>query len=355
MSSSRMIATRRQGVFMAHTCSECGFPMITVVQIEAEAEKTYTFSQSKAERIASETAENAINDEIKRIESCWQTKQPLVGKQKGSSMIVPGHFCTSSFSGFASHCPKCLNLEPWKSASSKKKMDELEKVNFPIVFKSADDAEKWAFDKVRELVAQIEAKREDPLAVERAVEEVKEAKTKIKIWVDEMNSFPEIADCERLKEELAGAKAQKTKLGIFDFKAKKVLNERIKILELRIKDLKEVLDKKQTPIAEKIVRLGNELLTIQAIAFGYTDDILSKDNGNAFSYFFSPNEIPTDIMEEIENQVVNEAKEKQAICTDITDEDYESVSSDEVVYCRKCGFKLLSGSTFCTKCGTKVE
>lgn len=133
MASSRMIATRKRGVFMVHICSECGFPMITVVQIESESEKTYTFSQSIASQIASDTAENAITDEIKRIESCYNTKTQLVGKQKGSGMISPGYFCTSSFSGYVSQCPKCLNVEPWKSSSSKKKMDDLERDNFPVV------------------------------------------------------------------------------------------------------------------------------------------------------------------------------------------------------------------------------
>ena len=176
MSSSRMIATRKRGVFMAHVCSECGFPMITVVQIEAEAQKTYTFSQSKAEQIASETAENAIHEEISRIESCYSTKQVLVGTHKGSGMISPGHFCTSSFSGYVSQFPKCLNIEPWKSTTSKKKMDELSKENFPTVFMDPDKAEKWAFDIVKNMAADIVKKREDDSAVKGAIEKVIDSK-----------------------------------------------------------------------------------------------------------------------------------------------------------------------------------
>ena len=355
MSSSRMISTRRQGVFMAHICSECGFPMITVVQIEAEAQKTYTFSQSKAERIASETAENAINEEMRRIESCYHTQQPLVGQQKGSGMIAPGHFCTSSFSGFESYCPKCLSIEPWKSIASKKKMDELERDNFPIVFKNADEAKKWAFDKVRSMISVIETKRQDALEVERAINDVKQTKTNILVWTHQMNTLPEQADYDRLNEELSVAKKQKASLGLLDFKAKKSVSERIKVLEPQVKALKDALDKKIEPIARKIVTDGNNLLTTQAIAFGYTDDILSKQNGQAFSYFFSPVDIPEDIMAEIESYVENALNGKENISINKTFPADESVSCEETVNCRKCGFKLLSGSTFCTKCGSKVD
>lgn len=355
MASSRMIATRKQGVFMAHICSVCGFPTISVVQIEAEAEKTYTFSQSKAEAIASETADNAINEEIWRIESCYNSKQPLVGKQKGSGMIAPGHFCSSSFSGFATGCPSCLSIEPWQSATSKKKMDELVKENFPVVFKDANKAEQWAFDKVREMVAQIASKREDALVVEQAIKEFKEVKAQILIWAYEMNNLPEQVEYDRLNEELSVAKKQKASLGLFDFKLKKTVSEKIKMLEPIVKKRKEELDKKVEPIARRIVDTGNQLRTTQAIAFGYTDDILSKENGNAFSYFFDPNEAPDDIMAEIEDYVEQAKSGKQPSFAPKATPAAAPTCSDEAVYCRKCGFKLLPDSTFCTKCGSVID
>ena len=126
MASSRMIATRKRPVFMSHICSKCGFPMISVVQIESEAQKTYTFSQEKASQIASDTAENAIEDEIRRIESCRRDRVVLVGKLKKGSMISPGYFCDASFSGHQTRCPYCGNLEPWKGASVKKDVSTME-------------------------------------------------------------------------------------------------------------------------------------------------------------------------------------------------------------------------------------
>ena len=89
MASSRMIVTKKRGVFMAHVCSGCGFPRVTAVLIEATAEKSYSISRSYAEQIASETAENAIQAEIKAIDTCYSTRQPLVGSHKGNGMISP--------------------------------------------------------------------------------------------------------------------------------------------------------------------------------------------------------------------------------------------------------------------------
>lgn len=348
MSSPRMIVTHRRNVFMAHICSECGFPMITVVHIEAEAQKTYTFSQSKAEQIASETAENAIRDEIRNIEACYSTKQLLVGTHKGSGMIVPGHFCTSFFSGFASPCPQCCNIEPWKNPSSAKKMDELDRDNFPIVFTDADKAEMWAFDKVRKMVADIDEKRRDDITVKKAIEKVVDSKIKMKAWLKEFNSIPEAVECNRLKSELSDSEKMKSQLGIFDMKGKRAINEKIKILQLQVKDLNDIIAKKQTPIARRIVNLRTQLLTIQSIAFGCSDNVLNRKNGNAISYFLSPNDIPEEIRRRIESSDTYESTGTVGLSK-------EEASDEKPCFCRKCGFKLLPGSIFCTRCGTKVE
>lgn len=340
---------------MAHVCSECGFPMITVVQIEAEAEKTYTFSQSKAEQIASETADNAIQEEIRRIESCYSTKLPIVGKRKGSRMISPGHFCTSSFSGYVSQCPRCLNIEPWKSTTSKKKMDELHKEHFPMVFTDLGKAENWACDIIRKMAKEIEEKRRDNYAVKEAIGKVIDSKIKINQWVTELHSVPETVERDRLKTELTNAEKLKSQLGIFDFKNKKVVGVKVNILKLQIKELNDVIEKKETLIAERIIKLENELLFTQSVAFGCSDDILSKQDGNTFSYFLSPNDIPDNVMEKIEN--ADASNSEIILAPQVEKESDVSPFSDieKPVFCRKCGYKLLADSTFCTKCGEKVE
>lgn len=355
MSSSRIIATRKRSVFMAHVCSECGFPMITVVQIEAEAQESYTFSQKKAEQIASETAENAINNEIKYIESCYSTKSVLVEKQKKQRDDFSGVFFTSSFSGHISQCPKCLNVEPWKAASSKKSMSELYKKNFPTVFTDPDKAEKWAFDIINSMVRECMMKHMDASIAQEAVEKVIDSKIRINAWLKEINSIPEEPERNRLKVELSNAEKLKSQLGIFDFKNKKIISEKIKILRLQIKDLDRIIENKNSPILEKIVKLKNELLVTQSIAFGCTGDVLSEKRGNAISFFISPNDIPDDVLRRIDDSIESTLK----IVTDFKAESLSEVEScldvEKPVFCRKCGYKLLADSLFCTKCGTKVE
>lgn len=286
-----MIATHKRGVLMAHVCSECGFPMITIVQIEAVAQKTYAFSQSKAEKIANETAEKAICDEIRNIEACYDTKRPLVGTHEGSSMISPGYFCSSSFSGFASQCPRCLNIEPWKSSSSTKQMDELERDNFPVVFTESDKAEKWACGIVGKMIVAIEEKRRDETAVKDAVKKVIESKIKINALIRELKSIGETSERDRLRTELSKMEEIKSQLGIFDIKGRKTVNEKIKNLQTQVKNLNEIIERKETPITKSIVTLENKLLTIQSIAFGCSNIVSTKKYGDAFSYFLSPNSI----------------------------------------------------------------
>ncbi len=147
---------------MAHICSGCGFPIISIVEIEAVAQKTYAFMQSKAEQIASQTANDAIENNICRIESCRSTKIPLAEKVEEEDISYLGCFCDSSILGLAAICPCCGNVEPWqpsKSVLPQKKMSDLEEKNFPIVFREGGKAERWAKDYVANLIADIKGKR----------------------------------------------------------------------------------------------------------------------------------------------------------------------------------------------------
>ena len=138
-------------------------------------------------------------------------------------------------------------------------------------------------------------------------------------------------------------------------KNKKIVNEKINILKLQIKDLNEIIEKKEALITEKIVELENQLFLVQSIAFGCSNAVLSKKNGNAFSYFFSPNDIPNDIMNKIKSsdtsaiESVSEFQKEAMLVND------SSLPVERPLFCRKCGYKLLAESTFCTKCGVKVE
>lgn len=350
MASSRMIATRKQSVFMAHICSKCGFPLISVVQIESEAQKTYTFSKEKAGQIASDTAENAIEEEIRRIESCRREKTVLVGKIKRGSMIYPGYFCDASFSGHQTRCPYCGNLEPWKSSSSDgKTIDQLADDNFPVVFKNANDAENWAKASVNDLIHVINIQRQNADEVTNAISSALSIRQNLEWYLKLSESIPEKYQLEQLKDQLKSFEKRKSQLGILDLKGRKEVGSAIKATEVKIADLSKVIATKDAPFLDQIQTNRQNLLHAQAVAFGCTDNIMVMRNGNAFSYQYVANDIPEELLDR-----ENKAAEKQIVgCEKTPETNFEQMSAP--LFCRKCGYKLLPDSVFCTKCGARVQ
>ena len=352
MGSSRMIATRKRPVFMSHICSKCGFPLISVVQIESEAQKTYTFSREKASQVASDTAENAIEDEIHRIESCRRDKVVLVGKLKKGSMLSPGYFCDASFSGHQTRCPYCGNLEPWKGSSpSGKTMDQLEDANFPVVFKDANEAENWAKNKVNDLIQAINNQRQNADVVRNSISSVLSIRRNLEKYLELSESISEKDQLTQLKNQLKNLEKRKGQLGILDLKGRKNVSLAIKITELKIADLSKIVATKDAPYLDQIQANRQNLLYAQAIAFGCTDTIMAIRNGNAFSYQYVANDIPKECPTEINKDVAKCIVEPE-ICEKTQKISAEQISSP--LFCRKCGYKLLPDSAFCTKCGARV-
>lgn len=352
MSNLRMITTVKRTVFMAHLCSNCGFPMITAVTIESEAVKAETAFGPNAREVANETAEEAVCNEVMRIKSCYKTKEVIV-KDYEEKNISYGHYYTVCSRGVDSKCPICSNIEPWKSVTSKKKIDELNKKNFPVVFKTPERAENWAYKEVNSIVTDIAKKREDSVAVKKEIENVIELEARIKYLYDRLDSITEIAEYKQLKEKLSSAEKIRPQLGIFDVKNKRIVNKRIKTLKTKIEDLNKILEIKKNPIEEKISVIESKLLASQLIAFGCSDKVLNKNKADVFSYFPCPNDIPMEIANEIKH--FNQ-KSSQNDLKDITGcEKCQMIAAKkQPLFCRKCGYKLLDGSKFCTKCGAKV-
>lgn len=356
MSSSRVIATRKRAVYMAHICSKCGFPMISIVQIQAEAQKTYSFSQSKASQIAGSTAENAINEEIRRIESCRQTKSVLVGKRNESSMISPGYFCESSFIGHQTHCPFCFNIEPWKVPSTSTPMSELKDEHFPVVFASAAEAEGWARDYITGMLSSLRDVANSN-AVEDAKKEAVEALFKFRRLSQMIDELPERGQVQQMEAQLAELRQRKAKLGILDIKGKKVMGNHIKEMRQRLEDAQKTLTEKESPLFDEAINEKRTLMFSRAVAFGCKDGIASSNLKNAYIFYFVPNDIPESVIDEFKPFLAQTAVD--SVDSAVLSVDSDSVTTEPeaeaIVCCRKCGNKLLPGSIFCSRCGGKVE
>lgn len=355
MSSSRMIATRQQQAFMSHICSRCGCPVVTMVQIDAESQKTYTFSQSKAEKIASDTAESAITHEIMRIEACRETKTMLLPKEKKGSMISPGYFCESSISGYDSCCPNCRHVEPWQSILSDVTMEELSEDNFPVVFKDPDVTNEWACDCIHDIINRMNEQRQSVLLVQQCTSNAIDTTKRIEELKNRLTSIPELRERELIKHRLQELQRQKNQLGLLDIKGKKENATQIKMSELKLKDIDKIIRSKEQPLEAEIQKAEDSLQHDQAIAFGCTDEISTKKLGNSLSYHYVPRNIPTEMLENYSKHSLHGSAEKETQASNITESSSGKQEDSEIRFCRKCGYELKPGSMFCSKCGSRIE
>ncbi len=170
-------------------------------------------------------------------------------------------------------------------------------------------------------------------------------------YLELSDSIPEKAQLTQLKAQLQDLEKRKDQLGILDLKGKKEVGSAIKVTELKIADMSKIIALKDAPFLEQIQADRQRLLYTQAVAFGCKDVVMSMRNGNAFSYQYAANDIPQELMIGMSINMAECIPE---------DEKQEKTPKKHIeqrlapLFCRKCGYKLLPDSTFCTKCGTRV-
>lgn len=120
---------------------------------------------------------------------------------------------------------------------------------------------------------------------------------------------------------------------------------------MKIADISKVIATKDAPYLEKIQANRYDLLCTQAVAFGCTNQIMSIRNGNAFSYQYVANDIPEEFLTGI-NEDAEERIAAHEMCEEAQKANVAQTSTP--LFCRKCGYKLLPDSAFCTKCGSRV-
>lgn len=339
MSSSRVIAKRRQFVLIGHICSHCKVPVVATVLISAEAQKTYSFSQSKAAEIAGDTANEAIQSEIRRIKSCRTSRCVLYAKADYRSMISPGHFRDSSISGFDRPCPNCRKLELWKNPSaSRRELEELGDENFPSVFQDNEAAEEWAQKANETVIAQIEQARLSAEAVSAAKKEAVVLYLQVERLKKQRDSIPELIQRAQLMQENALLTKQKEKIGLLDLKGRREVNSKLKILSLRLRDIDRVIHDKQDKINLQIIEKKVQLQKAQQMAYGCAGGSLVV-GGAGMAYFpIKANEIPAEDLAQYEP--MEPAPQENA--------------ESRPLFCRKCGVSLMPDSIFCRRCGAKV-
>ena len=346
MSSSRVIVSKQEPVYLAHICSCCDSPILSVVLIYAKAEKVYSFSQKKAQEAASDDAGLAIIRQIRRIEDCKRDHRPLTAALMKDSSY--GRYCESSISGFDAPCPICGAYEPWKNMRLEKlPMSQLKEENFPRVIRQQNDAHAWVQKVMEERIEQIKQAQPTAETVLNAKKEAVILNEEILRLEEQRGRIPELAQMRLLQQENAALAGQAKKIGLLDLKRKRENKERLKICALRMRDVKALLAKKQVQLTEQIIPKMLRLQEVQVTAYGCTGGIRSKTCGNTVAYQVEPNPIcPQDIITYRSANAVPEHAE--GVRTLVADD------AARPMFCRKCGARLLQDSTFCRRCGTEV-
>lgn len=285
MSSSRIIVTKKQPVIIGNICSCCGSPVLSTILIVAKAEKTYSFSSIKATQIATNTADLAISDEIKRIESCGRFRKVLAPKDNRTNMIQAGLFCSVSLEGLRSVCPNCGFLEPWRdSRNFSFEMKQLADNNFPVVFQERKNAEAWVRQSISEIIERIEAKRLSTEVVANAKKEL----DKLHAAIDELkirrDSLPELNKRNLLEKEKASVLLQKKDVRLLDIRKKRNLLCRIKSIEFSIENEGNEIRRRQHEIDVQIVKGCIAAQKMQLLAFGCTGRYITRELGESISF-----------------------------------------------------------------------
>ena len=274
MSSPRIIITKRQSVIIGYICSNCKNPIIMTIIIQVEVQKVVGLSQSRAERVAIETADQVIQENIKRIFACKESCTSLVDATFGKpQMLEVGLFSVSLLFDFNTPCPNCDNIEHWQIVSgSVKHNSRADPDCYPSVFPNNEAAILWKQNFLTLKANEIENIRKNSFEVEKAIKKTKALLQEIDLLTHDKESIPEIALKKKLLAERTFAQEKKKQLRLLDFSAKATLNKLIINNSAAIMSIERLISERIKDIDATIRCKKVELQTAQLVAFGNTGD-----------------------------------------------------------------------------------
>lgn len=340
MAQSYVEINHSNPVFVGHVCSKCGNPVVTCLFIKTHAVQYYSFFKEEACEKAQQSSKHAIDYEISRISSCKKNNDCLSTDRNSVSGMHYGSYCESKILGVSTPCPSCKHIESWQSPNGESNVDE----NYPTVFTNENDAVEWAQKLISQIKQNIDSETKACKNLEQTKKEIYSLLVEIKKTRSYLQNLPEAKEKNNLIHEKSLAIEQRNALGILEFGKKRLLNNRIKYLIREIKKLEETIQQKEEQplktIAENEIRCNR----LQCIVFGYSDKILTKTNNYSCVYTIEP----------ISPTAETNASIDTYDTLPLSNECIEDVSS-EIIFCCKCGYKLIPNSIFCSACGYKIR
>lgn len=360
MGQSRMQYIVKKLVSLTHVCSNCHFPVVSLVVIEARAIKGYMFVPSNATEAACEAATLAANNTIQRINNLYKTKEifePFIKEMVASADSCSVHVFSEGNGYFYSVCPYCGKIEPWLDSSLKREIAEKEiaklpRESFPTVYRDFKEASIRAEVYVKRKIEDIERKRENTAIVEQAKNLFYQTKPKVESLNNRIQSIPEYIELESKKRQIQELQSRKEKTGAFNFKEKKEIKKSIEKLSAEVQELIKSVDVLKNPLDKELQKEKEILDHNQLLAFGCNPEVSLKQINASFCFYYVPNNPPPEPKPSIKEEVIT----KQIIESSVpTNDNGISNNVRKPMFCHKCGAKLLANSSFCSFCGAKLE
>ena len=298
MAGGTVTVTGRQSIVVGHQCSECGFPVLMIINVDLKASKQYTFSSGKASEEARNALEVGIKGVYAGIDRIRNTKRVITEIEENNYSLEWGFFRTIKFYGADARCPYCSNIEPWQSDSSTRKMNDLSEDSFPKAFNDSKAASVWAALKVKEMTGEIEKTRENADLVQKAVKDAETSEERMKDLKAELASVPELQTKADVISTMEKLKEEQNKLGRFELKKKGEIKHQLKELGKQIETLEKVIKEKADPISQRLNEEERKRRLSLATAYGCRDEVASKHLNNSFVFFYEPKDSTEAVKEE---------------------------------------------------------
>lgn len=178
-----------------------------------------------------------------------------------------------------------MNCEPWVPANlSKNDLLDLKEENFPTVFESYEDAEKWALETNVAIIKQTEQVRLSREAVEQAAKGAERYRGIIGELKEQKAALPELSQERRLLEEKKVCLCERERLGVLKFKERKALKEKSRAIEYRLTKKRADLREKQHKIDMQIREHRAHMEKMLAVANGCTGETFRRKFDNCVSF-----------------------------------------------------------------------
>lgn len=278
---------RRQAAFATYMCSNCHAIQVMPIGITATSSE-YTDSGVKIDTESSVDAYLNASGAMVAFLASFRAGFPAAALYSNCILTMDNHQYNIVTNPMP--CLKCNGIE------TKESFEEMEKKFTPALYEKPEDAISKAESKFRHDMHIIDIKRDVPELVKKSTDLAIQAANSNKLLLDELTGISN-EEQDKLAASRDALLEEKKKLGLFDRKNKKRLNDEIASIEQKLSVVIEETNKHRFEISNKMALNDAILEEHQPIAFGYNPEIQIIHHGNYHCCYMQVNPIPATLTE----------------------------------------------------------